>query len=134
MQASSVHGAGSVLGSSRIDQSFVVLPKQRNQTHGVPPRPRSGTVQPDASQSGKAMEESFVVLPPAAASMYEPASDGGGTHISCLGGSPISPLHTNNTGFYSRITVLQRAFEIATTQTQVRLSLGSIHKQFQSHP
>lgn len=91
-------------------------------------------MQPDASQSGKAMEESFVVLPPAAASMYEPASDGGGTHISCLGGSPISPLHTNNTGFYSRITVLQRAFEIATTQTQVRLSLGSIHKQFQSHP
>ncbi|XXG89980.1 hypothetical protein AAC387_Pa12g1854 [Persea americana] len=123
MQASSVNGAGSVLGSSRIDQSFVVLPKQRNQTHGVPPRPRSGTVQPDARQSGKAMEESFVVLPPAAASMYEPASDEGGTHISCPGGSPISPLHTNNTGFYSRITVLQRAFEIATTQTQVEQPL-----------
>lgn len=122
MQGSSVHGAGSVLGSSRIDQSFVLLPQQRNQTHGVPPRPRS--TQPDTSQSGKAMEESFVVVPPAAASMYkcESASEGAGTHLSCPGGSHINPLHTNNTGFYSRIDVLQRAFEIATTQTQVQMS------------
>ncbi|GKF37160.1 hypothetical protein Tco_0113918, partial [Tanacetum coccineum] len=33
---SSMHGAGSVLGT-RMDQSFVVLPKQRNQSSGIPP-------------------------------------------------------------------------------------------------
>ncbi|XP_058100389.1 beclin-1-like protein isoform X2 [Magnolia sinica] len=119
MQASSVHGAGSVLGSTRMDHSFVVLPKQRSQPHGVPPRPRTGAAQPDASQSGKTMEESFVVLPPAAASMYKPASEGGGTHLLTPGGSPSGPLQANNSGFHSSITVLKRAFDIATAQTQV---------------
>ncbi|PWA61220.1 Beclin family [Artemisia annua] len=116
MQGSSMHGAGSVLGT-RMDQSFVVLPKQRNQSSGIPPRP---------NQSGKAMEESFVVLPPPAASVYksEPTADGSGANVSSHeSGSNAAPTQSNNSGFHSTITVLKRAFEIATTQTQVEQPL-----------
>ncbi|XP_043723813.1 beclin-1-like protein [Telopea speciosissima] len=122
MQGSSVHGMGSVSGSTPMDNSFVVLPKQRSQAQGIPPRPRSGTSQPD---SGRTMEESFVVLPPAAASMYksESTSDGIGTHLPSHYGVSNSPLQPNNSGFHSSITVLKRAFEIATTQTQVEQPL-----------
>ncbi|KAL4567005.1 hypothetical protein LXL04_022575 [Taraxacum kok-saghyz] len=125
MQGSSMHGASSVLGT-RMDQSFVVLPKQRNQSSGVPPRPRNGSMNPDSTHSGKAMEESFVVLPPPAASVYksDPTLDGGGTHFqSHEGGSNSAPTQSNNSGFHSTITVLKRAFEIATTQTQVEQPL-----------
>ena len=113
---------GSVLGSSRMDHSFVVLPKQKAQGHGVPPRPRTGVPQSVGSQSSKAMEESFVVLPPAAASMYNSdcAFEGGGTQLPAPGGSQSSNLHSNTAGFHSSITVLKRAFDIATSQTQVR--------------
>lgn len=114
MQGFSMHGANSVLGSTRMDNSFVVLPKQRPQAQGVPPRPRNGAVQPDMGQSGKAMEESFVVV-----YKSEPASDGGGTHLPSLEGGPNGQLQPNNAGFHSTITVLKRAFEIATSQTQV---------------
>ncbi|CAL5382233.1 unnamed protein product [Camellia sinensis] len=126
MQGSSIHGAaGSVLGSTRMDHSFVVLPKQRNQVAGVPPRPRGGGVQPDTSQSGKAMEESFVVLPPPAASVYksDSTSDGGGAHLPSPDGGTGAPMQPNNSGFHSTITVLTRAFDIATTQTQVEQPL-----------
>ncbi|KAK1418647.1 hypothetical protein QVD17_27792 [Tagetes erecta] len=102
-----MHGTGSVLGS-RMDQSFVVLPKQRT---GVPPRP--------VRDASKAMEESFVVLPPPAASVYKPADGGGTTPVPSHDG----PTHSNNSGFHSTITVLKRAFEIATTQTQVEQPL-----------
>lgn len=120
MQGSLIHGAGSVLGSTHMDHSFVVLPKQRNQPHGVPPRPRGGAVQPDTSQSGKAMEESFVMLPPAPASVYkcESASEAAGTQLPSPEGASGN-LQPNNSGFHSTITVLKRAFDIATTQTQV---------------
>ncbi|MFS7925046.1 putative atg6/Beclin, atg6, BARA domain, atg6/beclin, coiled-coil domain-containing protein [Helianthus anomalus] len=104
---SSMHGAGSVLGS-RMDQSFVVLPKQKP---GIPPRP---------VQSVKAMEESFVVLPPPAASVYKSAD--GTTHVPSHDES-TAPARANNSGFHSTITVLKRAFEIATTQTQVEQPL-----------
>ncbi|XP_076913065.1 beclin-1-like protein [Bidens hawaiensis] len=84
-----MHGSASVsVSGTRMDQSFVVLPKQRP---GVPPRP--------TTHSLKAMEESFVVLPPPAASVYNDAPP--------------------RSGFHSTITVLNRAFEIATTQTQL---------------
>lgn len=121
MQGSLIHGAGSVLGSTHMDHSFVVLPKQRNQAQGVPPRPRGGAVQPDVSQSGKAMEESFVMLPPAPASVYkcESASEGSGTHLPSPEGGPSGHLQPNNSGFHTTITVLKRAFDIATTQIQV---------------
>ncbi|XP_057499674.1 beclin-1-like protein isoform X2 [Actinidia eriantha] len=125
MQGSSIHGAGSVLGSTRMDHSFVVLPKQKNQVPGVPPRPRGGGVQPDTSQSGKAMEESFVVLPPPAASVYksDSISDGGGANFPSSDGGTSAPTQPNNSGFHSTITVLKRAFDIATTQTQVEQPL-----------
>ncbi|XP_058111148.1 beclin-1-like protein isoform X3 [Magnolia sinica] len=55
--------SGSTLDSTWMDHSFVVLPKQKSQAHGFPPRPRTGTAKPDSDQSRKAMEESFVVLP-----------------------------------------------------------------------
>ncbi|KAJ6338345.1 hypothetical protein OIU76_007922 [Salix suchowensis] len=118
MQGGSVHGANSMLGLTRMDNSFVVLPKQKPQAPGVPPRPRSGSVQPDTGQSGKAMEESFVVV-----YKSEPSSDGGGSHLPSLEGGPNGQLHPNNSGFNSTITVLKRAFEIATTQTQVEQPL-----------
>ena len=120
-----MHGAGSVLASTRMDHSYVVLPKQKSQTPGVPPRPRAGAVQPEASQSVRAMEESFVVLPPPAASVYksESAADGVGTHLpSPEGGQTNIPPQPNNSGFHTTITVLKRAFDIATTQTQVAMS------------
>ncbi|XP_042058615.1 beclin-1-like protein [Salvia splendens] len=109
VQGSSFLGTGSISGSKRMDHSFVVLPKQRDQTSGIPPRPRSG----------KAIDESFVVLPPPAASVYksELGADGGGTNLPSPEGGPASSL--NNSGFHSMITVLNRAFDIATTQTQV---------------
>ncbi|MCL7039041.1 hypothetical protein MKW94_018118 [Papaver nudicaule] len=115
MQGSSVHGgAGSIMSPTKMDHSFVVLPKQKNSSQGnVPPRPRAGPG--DTRASGKAMEDSFVVLPPAAASIYisESGSDGG-AQLPSSGGIP---------GHHSSITVLKRAFDIATTQTQVEQPL-----------
>lgn len=125
MQVSSIHGAGSVSGSTRMDHSFVVLPKQRTLAPGTRPRPHSVAVQADANHSGRAMEESYVVLPPPAASVYkyESASDGGGTHLPSPEGGPTSSSHSNNSGFHSTVTVLKRAFDIATTQMQVEQPL-----------
>ncbi|XP_068666050.1 beclin-1-like protein [Aristolochia californica] len=122
IQATSVNGGGNVLSFSRMDHSFVVLPKQRSQAHGVPPRPRGGIQSVD---NAKALEESFVVLPPAAASMYkcETGTEGGGSHFPASGGNSNSPLLVNHSGFHSSITVLKRAFDIATTQTQVEQPL-----------
>lgn len=119
MQGSSIHGSNSVMSTTKMDNSYVVLPKQRPQAQGVPPRPRGDTAQP-----GKTMEESFVVV-----YKSESASDGGGTHSSSPGGDPGGHLQPHNHGFSSTITVLTRAFEIATTQTQVHTEtcmLGSI--------
>lgn len=118
MQGSSIHGANSVLGSTRMDNSFVVLPKQKSHAAGLPPHFRGGPGQPDAGQSGKAMEESFVVV-----HRSESASDGSSNHLPLPEGGPNSPLQPNNSGFHSSITVLKRAFEIATTQTQVEQPL-----------
>ncbi|XVF80228.1 hypothetical protein PTKIN_Ptkin15bG0054200 [Pterospermum kingtungense] len=118
MQGSLIHGTSSVMGSTRMDNSFVVLPKQKPPAQGIPPRPRGGPGQPDAGTSGKAMEDSFVVV-----YKSESASDGGGTQLPWSEGGPNSALQPNNSGFHSTITVLKRAFEIATTQTQVEQPL-----------
>ncbi|KAH0451295.1 hypothetical protein IEQ34_018594 [Dendrobium chrysotoxum] len=119
MQASTIQG--SMLGSTRMDHSFVVLSKHKAQGHGIPPRPKSVLSQPEGIPSAKGMEESFVVLPPAAASMYSSGStsEGGGAHLPISGVSNSSPLQANNSGFHTSITVLKRAFDIATSQTQV---------------
>jgi beclin len=124
MQASTVQG--SVMGASRMDHSFVVLSKQsRIPGPGMPLRPTRPTPQSDIPQSSKAMEESYVVLPPPISSVYKPelGPEGGVTQLPVNTGSN-SPLqgNTNNTnifGFHSSVTVLKRAFEIATSQTQV---------------
>ncbi|KDP28495.1 hypothetical protein JCGZ_14266 [Jatropha curcas] len=118
MHGFSMHGANSVLGSTRMDNSFVVLPKQRPQLQGIPPRPHGGAAQPDPGQPGKAMEESFVVV-----YKSEPTSDGGATQLPSIDGGSNVQLQPNNAGFHSTITVLKRAFEIATTQTQVEQPL-----------
>ncbi|XP_075487859.1 beclin-1-like protein isoform X2 [Primulina tabacum] len=125
-QGSSIQGTGSIISSTRMDNSYIVLPKHRNQIPGVPPRPRGEPVLPDASQSGKAIDESFVVLPPPAASLYkcEPGTGGSGTNFTLPQGDPINtPMQQNNSGFHSTITILNRAFHIATTQIQVEQPL-----------
>ncbi|ANM65776.1 Atg6 BARA domain [Arabidopsis thaliana x Arabidopsis arenosa] len=119
-QGSSIHGANSVLGSTRMDNSFVVLPRHKPpQSQGIPPRPRgASSPQPDATQSGKAMEESFVVV-----YKSEPVSDSGGSHNLSLEVGQNGPLHSNTSGFNATINVLTRAFDIARTQTQVEQPL-----------
>ncbi|KAG7566617.1 Atg6 BARA domain [Arabidopsis suecica] len=118
-QGSSIHGANSVLGSTRMDNSFVVLPRHKPQSQGIPPRPRgASSAQPDATQSGKAMEESFVVV-----YKSEPASDSGASHNLSLEVGQNGPLHSNTSGFNATINVLTRAFDIARTQTQVEQPL-----------
>ncbi|XP_078431622.1 AUTOPHAGY 6 isoform X2 [Wolffia australiana] len=124
MQAASIQG--SVLGSSRMDNSFVVLPKQKTQGPGIPPRPRPTNHQhPENSHPSRAMEESFVLVPHAAASMYkhDSGAEGGAAHSSALGENPCSPFQSNNGGFHSSITILKRAFDIATSQLQVEQPL-----------
>ncbi|KAF7844108.1 beclin-1-like protein [Senna tora] len=116
MQGSSIDGANSVLSTARMDNSYVVLAKQRPSSQGIPPS-RSGTIQPDTVQRGKAMEESFVVV-----HKSESTSDGTGTHSS-PGADTSGHLQPHNSGFNSTITVLKRAFEIAATQTQVEQPL-----------
>jgi beclin 1 len=78
----------------------------------------------------RALDESFVVLPSSAASMYQleptsPASEGLGTHHSSgigAGEGPVSVDPTNptfNATFNANIHVLTHVFEIASSQTQV---------------
>ncbi|XP_056174539.1 beclin-1-like protein isoform X2 [Syzygium oleosum] len=119
MHGSSMHVANSVLGSTRMDNSFVVLPKQRAQVQGVPPRAHGASLQSDASPSGEAMDESFVVV-----YKNESASDGGTDQLPLSeGGHAAAPLQPNNSGFNTTIMILKRAFEIATTQSQVEQPL-----------
>lgn len=110
MQGSSIHGASSVLSTTKMDNSYVVLPKQRPLAQGNAPRPRGDA----AAQPGKAMEESFVVV-----YKSESGTDGNAVHSSGTGADSGGHLPPHNSGFNSTITVLTRAFEIATTQMQV---------------
>ncbi|KAF0902682.1 hypothetical protein E2562_018309 [Oryza meyeriana var. granulata] len=122
MNVSSVQG--SVMGASRMDNSYVVLSKQnRSHGHGIPPRPPSAAVpRTEPNQPTRAMEGSYIVLPPAAASIYKTsASEGGGAQLSPTSMNSSSPLPGNN--FHSSVTILKRAFEIATSQTQIEQPL-----------
>ncbi|GAQ78658.1 AUTOPHAGY 6 [Klebsormidium nitens] len=141
--SSEQRGAGpqaSVLGSvmaSRLplDQSFVVLPKQRgvNPT-SQPPKPpfppypgarppasNPPSAPPGAERGGRGISESFVVLPGAAASMYQ--NEIGGEHSS--GGEPggVASISSYSAGMDAKITALTRVFEIASQQTQVEQPL-----------
>jgi beclin len=120
MQPSVVQG--SVMAASRMDNSYVVLSLQnRSQGPGIPPRPPSASAaHNDLSQSTRAIDGSYIVLPPPAASIYKTsASEGSGAQQPPPGGNSSSPSPGNNSGFHSSVTVLKRAFEIATSQTQV---------------
>ncbi|KAM7260945.1 hypothetical protein ACFE04_026420 [Oxalis oulophora] len=104
---------------TRMDNSFVVLPKQKPPVlPGAPPRPRGAGASDAAGQPGKAMDESFVVV-----YKSESATDGSGANSTLPEGGPNSPLQPHNSGFHSTITILKRAFEMATTQTQVEQPL-----------
>ncbi|KAL2337154.1 hypothetical protein Fmac_011600 [Flemingia macrophylla] len=116
MQGSSIHGASSVLSTTKMDNSYVFLPKQRPPPQGNVPRPRGEAAA--AAQPGKAMEESFVVV-----YKSESGTDGSGAHSSGTGTDSGGHLPPHNSGFNSTIMVLTRAFEIATTQTQVEQPL-----------
>ncbi|CAL4959679.1 unnamed protein product [Urochloa decumbens] len=122
--ASSVQG--SVMGASRMDNSYVVLSRQnRSQGPGIPPRPPSAAApHTEPHQPTRAIEGSYIVLPPPAASIYKaPASEGGGAQLTPPSVNSSSPSPGNNSGFHSSVTVLKRAFEIASSQTQVEQPL-----------
>ena len=65
MQGSSIHGVNSVIGSTHMDNSFVVLPKQKpqQQPQAIPPCPHAGAgaVQSDISQPGRKCKNHFWV-------------------------------------------------------------------------
>uniref|UniRef100_N1R296 Beclin-1-like protein n=1 Tax=Aegilops tauschii TaxID=37682 RepID=N1R296_AEGTA len=109
-----------------MDSSYVVLSKQnRSQGPGIPPRPPSAAARHvEPNQSTRAIEGSYIMLPPAAASIYKTStSEGGGAHLSPPNVNSTSPSPGNNSGFHSSVTVLKRAFEIASSQTQVEQPL-----------
>ncbi|XP_008656921.1 beclin-1-like protein isoform X5 [Zea mays] len=116
----------SVMGASKMDNSYVVLSRQ-NKVQGprIPPRPGSAVAaHTDPNQSTRAIEGSYIVLPPPSASIYKKsASEGGGAQLTPPGGNSSSPLSGNNSGFHSSVTVLKRAFEVASSQTQVEQPL-----------
>jgi beclin 1 len=114
------------MGASRMDNSYVVLSRQsRSQGPGIPPRPPSAAApHTEPNQSTRAIEGSYIVLPPPAASIYKtPASEGGVAQLTPPGLNSSSPSPGNNSGFHSNVTVLKRAFEIASSQTQVEQPL-----------
>ncbi|OEL35828.1 Beclin-1-like protein [Dichanthelium oligosanthes] len=124
MHASAVQG--SIMGTNRMDNSYVVLSKKnRSKGLGIPPRPLSaGSPHIEPSQPTRPIEGSYIMLPPPTASIYKTSSsEGDGAQLlpSSVNSSSSSP--GNNSGFFSSVTVLKRAFEIATSQTQVEQPL-----------
>lgn len=97
-----------------MDNSFVVLPKKKSQVPSVSAHHYIGSSLSDTANAKKTIEDSFIVLPPAAASIYKSKSvaDGGDAHLATGG-------NANSSAFHSTINILQRAFEIASNQTQV---------------
>ncbi|CAM8901896.1 unnamed protein product [Rhodiola kirilowii] len=81
--------------------------------------------QPDSNHSHKTMEESYVVLPPPAASVYktEFGSDGNVPHSASSEGGLGGALQSNSSGFSSNLILLKRAFDVAASQTQIEQPL-----------
>ncbi|CAM8904730.1 unnamed protein product [Rhodiola kirilowii] len=71
------------------------------------------------------MEESYVVLPPPAASVYktEFGSDGNVPHSASSEGGLGGALQSNSSGFSSNLILLKRAFDVAASQTQIEQPL-----------
>ncbi|CAO2171022.1 unnamed protein product [Urochloa humidicola] len=117
---------GSIMGTSRMDNSYVVLSKKdKSKGLGIPPRPPSAAsphIEPN--QGTRPIESSYIMLPPPTASIYNTSSsEGDGVQLppQSVNSSSFSP--GNNSGFFSSVTVLKRAFDIATSQTQVEQPL-----------
>lgn len=96
--------------------------------HHQPPIPER--TYPAETSAARALDESFVVLPSAAASMYrfEPTAEGAGIHPSSAFTAPGAAegaitQHSANATFNARIHVLTRVFDIASSQTQVEQPL-----------
>ncbi|XP_066312322.1 beclin-1-like protein isoform X3 [Miscanthus floridulus] len=109
-----------------MDSSYVVLSKNnRSQGLGIPPRPRSAAAPHiEPNQPPKPIEASYIMLPPPAASIYKTSSsEGVGRQLLPPSVNSSSSMPGNNSGFLSSVTVLKRAFEIATSQTQVKQPL-----------
>ena len=68
---------------------------------------------------GKAIDESFVVLPATTTSMYryENSSEGGSLPFPNVVGDSSSASHTNNANNNS--SLLKRTFDLVSSQTQV---------------
>lgn len=71
------------------------------------------------THGGRAMDESFVVLP-SAESIFEAPGDTSMVHMGGTSGGNSAGQHTSNASFNASVNVLSRAFEIASTQTQVK--------------
>ncbi|CAO2183248.1 unnamed protein product [Urochloa humidicola] len=124
MHASAVQG--SITGTSRMDNSYVVLSK-KNSSQGIgispcPPSAASPHIEPN--QQTRPIESSYIMLPPPTASIYKTSSsEGYGAQLLPPGVNSSSSSPENNSGFFSSVTVLKRAFDIATSQTQVEQPL-----------
>lgn len=121
MLASSVQG--SIMGTSRMDNSYVVLSKKnRSKSLGVSQRPlSSASPHVEPNQPTRPMECSYIMLPPPTASIYKASSSEDAAQLlpPIVNSSSSSPQ--NSSGLFSSVTVLKRAFEIATSQAQVLL-------------
>ncbi|KXG33124.1 beclin-1-like protein isoform X2 [Sorghum bicolor] len=119
---------GSTMGAGSMDSSYVVLSKNnRSQGPGIPPRPRSAAAPHiEPNQPPRPIEGSYIMLPPPAASIYKTSSsEGVGRQLLPPSVNSSSSMPGNNSGFFSSVTVLKRAFEIATSQTQESYSILS---------
>lgn len=121
MHASAVQG--STMGASRMDSSYVVLSKNnRSQGLGTPPRLRSAAAPHiEPNQPPRPIEASYIMLPSPASIYKTSSSEGVGRQLLPPSVNSSSSMLGNNSEFFSGVTVLKRAFEIATSQTQVFL-------------
>lgn len=120
MLASAVQG--SIMGTSRMDNSYVVLSKNRSKSLGISQRPpSSASPHFEPNQPTRPMECSYIMLPPPTASIYKASSSEDAAQLLPPSVNSSSSSPKNNSGFFSSVTVLTRAFEIATSQAQVPL-------------
>nr|CAB3473911.1 unnamed protein product [Digitaria exilis] len=124
MLASSVQG--SIMGTSRMDNSYVVVlsKKNRSKSLGISQRPlSSASPHVEPNQPTRPMECSYIMLPPPTASIYKASSSEDAAQLlpPIVNSSSSSPQ--NSSGLFSSVTVLKRAFEIATSQAQVEQPL-----------
>ncbi|TKW16060.1 hypothetical protein SEVIR_5G275000v4 [Setaria viridis] len=123
---SGMHASAVIMGTIRMDNFYVVLSKKdRPKGLGIPPRPpTSASTHIEPNQRTRVIEDSYIMLPPSTASIYKTSSsEEDGAQLLPPSVNSSSSSLGNNSGFFSSATVLKRAFEIATSQTQVEQPL-----------